>query len=59
MAIESVGIIGGGVMGSGIAQSLAVGGVKVTIRDVNDAKNRIVATVDASGNRSAVTKDVS
>lgn len=30
----------------------------VTIRDVNDAKNRIVATVDASGNRSAVTKDV-
>ncbi len=36
MAIESVGIIGGGVMGSGIAQSLAVGGVKVTIRDVND-----------------------
>jgi hypothetical protein len=30
----------------------------VTIRDVNDTKNRIVATVDASGNRTAVTKDV-
>jgi 3-hydroxyacyl-CoA dehydrogenase len=36
MSIESVGIIGGGVMGSGIAQALAVGGVKVTIRDVKD-----------------------
>lgn len=30
----------------------------VTIRDVNDSKNRLVATVDADGNRSAVTKDV-
>lgn len=29
----------------------------VTIRDTNDSKNRIVATVDASGNRSAVTLD--
>jgi len=27
----------------------------VTIRDTDDSKNRIVATVDASGNRSAVT----
>lgn len=43
MTIESVGVLGGGVMGSGIAQSLAVGGVRVTIRDVNDemlAKSR-------------------
>jgi len=30
-----------------------------TIRDVGDAKNRIVATVDADGNRSDVTLDVS
>jgi 3-hydroxyacyl-CoA dehydrogenase len=36
MTIESVGTIGGGVMGSGIAQALAVGGVKVIVRDVND-----------------------
>jgi 3-hydroxyacyl-CoA dehydrogenase len=36
MGIETVGIIGGGVMGSGIAQALAVGGCKVTIRDLND-----------------------
>jgi 3-hydroxyacyl-CoA dehydrogenase len=37
MAIETVGVVGGGVMGSGIAQALAVGGVRVTVRDVNDA----------------------
>lgn len=36
MTIESVGVVGGGVMGSGIAQALAVGGVRVTVRDVND-----------------------
>lgn len=30
---------------------------EVSIRDVGDSKNRIVATVDASGNRSAVTLD--
>lgn len=29
----------------------------ITIRDVNDSKNRIAATVDASGNRTAVTLD--
>lgn len=33
-------------------------GTTVTIRDINDTKNRIVATVDADGNRTAVTKDV-
>ena len=32
-------------------------GTTVTIRDVNDTRDRIVATVDASGNRSAVTLD--
>jgi 3-hydroxyacyl-CoA dehydrogenase len=36
MGIESAGIIGGGVMGSGIGQALAVGGVKVTLRDISD-----------------------
>jgi hypothetical protein len=29
----------------------------VTIRDVNDSKDRLVATVDSDGNRTAVTKD--
>ena len=43
MSIETIGIIGGGVMGSGIGQALAVGGAQVTIRDINDemiAKSR-------------------
>jgi len=31
----------------------------VTIRDVTDSKNRIIATVDSDGNRTDVTKDVS
>ncbi len=34
--INSIGVIGGGVMGSGIAQALAVGGARVTVRDVNE-----------------------
>lgn len=37
MSIQTIGVLGGGVMGSGIAQALAVGGAKVTVRDVNDA----------------------
>ncbi len=43
MSIETIGVVGGGVMGSGIGQALAVGGAQVTIRDVNDemiAKSR-------------------
>ncbi|HEY8767259.1 MAG TPA: 3-hydroxyacyl-CoA dehydrogenase family protein [Dehalococcoidia bacterium] len=43
MTIKTIGVVGGGVMGSGIAQALAVGGAQVTIRDVNDemiAKSR-------------------
>jgi hypothetical protein len=34
-------------------------GTTITIRDINDTVDRIVATVDANGNRTAVTKDVS
>jgi 3-hydroxybutyryl-CoA dehydrogenase len=34
--IKRIGVIGGGVMGSGIAQSLAVGGCQVTVRDLNE-----------------------
>ena len=36
MSIETIGVVGGGVMGSGIAQALAVGGANVTVRDIND-----------------------
>ena len=34
--IKTVGVIGGGIMGSGIAQALAVGGCIVTVRDLNE-----------------------
>jgi len=34
--IKTVGVIGGGVMGSGIAQALAGGGCIVTVRDLNE-----------------------
>ncbi len=45
---------------SGIAGKISgAGTANVLIRDVNDSKNRISAVVDASGNRSTVTKDVS
>lgn len=33
------------------------GTTSIAFRDVNDTKNRLVATVDTVGNRSAVTKD--
>ena len=36
MIIQTIGIVGGGVMGSGIAQSMAGGGARVTLRDVSD-----------------------
>ena len=34
--IKSAGVLGGGVMGAGIGQALALGGLKVAIRDLND-----------------------
>jgi hypothetical protein len=33
-------------------------GTTVTIRDINDSKNRITATVDSDGNRTAITYDL-
>lgn len=42
-----------------LAGKLSISGNTVTIRDVNDTVNRIVATTDADGQRTAVTKDVS
>src|SRR5881296_817623 len=34
--IKTIGVIGGGVMGAGIAQSLAVGGCRVAVLDLNE-----------------------
>ena len=49
MHIETVGIIGAGTMGSGIAQACAVSGVKVVMVDISDAAvAKGLATVAAS-----------
>lgn len=49
MAIESIGVIGAGTMGNGIAQVAAVAGVKVTLVDVTDeALERGVAKLTSS-----------
>jgi hypothetical protein len=36
-----------------------MGTTTATFRDLADSKDRIVATVDASGNRTAITRDAS
>jgi 3-hydroxybutyryl-CoA dehydrogenase len=37
MRIEKIGVLGAGVMGAGIAQAAAQGGMRVTLRDLEDA----------------------
>jgi len=37
MALERVGVLGGGLMGSGIAESVARAGIPVTVRDIDEA----------------------
>lgn len=49
MTIETVGIIGSGLMGTGIAQTCAVAGLKVIVRDINeDALARSTKSITAS-----------
>lgn len=53
MEIGTVGIIGAGQMGSGIAQVCAMAGLKVIMRDIQDsALERGIAAISASLNRS-------
>ena len=59
MTIETVGVLGGGVMGSGIAQALAAGGARVTVRDINDemlAKSRATIVEGRYGLNRAVER---
>jgi 3-hydroxybutyryl-CoA dehydrogenase len=52
MDIQSIGVVGAGTMGNGIAQAFAVAGFPVTMTDIADAAlQRGVATVDASLDR--------
>ena len=53
MAIQTVGIIGAGTMGNGIAQACAASGIDAVMQDVSDAAlERGVKTVSASLDRS-------
>ena len=48
------------IMSAALAGKLSgAGGTNIAIRDINDTTDRITATVDANGNRSAVTLDES
>ena len=53
MAIEKVAVLGGGLMGSGIAESVARAGIEVTVRDVDgtavDAARDRIERVAAAG----------
>ena len=35
--LKSIGVLGGGIMGGGIAQTLCVAGYDTVVRDINDA----------------------
>jgi len=47
------------ILSSTVAKLSGAETTTITIRDIGDTKNRIVATVDASGNRSVIETDVS
>jgi 3-hydroxybutyryl-CoA dehydrogenase len=52
MAIQTVGIIGAGTMGNGIAQACAVAGIDAVMQDINEAANeRGLKTVSGSLDR--------
>ena len=62
MRIESVGIAGGGFMGSGIAEAVAVAGVPVTVRDVDlaavdSARDRIQQSLSRAVSRGKLSDD--
>jgi 3-hydroxybutyryl-CoA dehydrogenase len=59
MSIEKVAVLGGGLMGSGIAESTAVAGLSVIVRDVDDAaiggaRRRIEKSLGAAVERGKV-----
>jgi 3-hydroxybutyryl-CoA dehydrogenase len=56
MSIEKVAVLGGGLMGSGIAESVALAGVPVVVRDIDDtavegAERRIGASLHRAASR--------
>ena len=62
MALERVGVLGGGLMGSGIAESVARAGIPVTVRDIDEAaidsaRVRIETSVGHAVSRGKVEQD--
>lgn len=62
MKIEAVAVLGGGLMGSGIAESVAVAGLPVTVREIDEgalavARSRIVTSLDHAVERGKVDPD--
>lgn len=60
--IERVAVVGGGLMGSGIAESIAVAGLSVTLRDVDEtavdgARARLEKSLDAAVRRGKLTPE--
>ena len=62
MAIEKVGVVGCGLMGSGIAEISAKAGLAVTVREMNDAaaeagKGRIQKSMDRAVSKEKMTAE--
>ena len=62
MSIEKVAVLGGGLMGSGIAESVAVAGLSVIVRDVDDtaiggARRRIEKSLGQAVERGKVDEE--
>ena len=61
MRIEKVAVLGGGLMGSGIAESVARAGLEVTVRDVDavaidGASKRVEASLARAARRRQVRR---
>ncbi|HEY2053371.1 MAG TPA: 3-hydroxybutyryl-CoA dehydrogenase [Solirubrobacterales bacterium] len=62
MSIEKVAVLGGGLMGSGIAESVALAGLPVIVRDIDDtaveaAERRIGASLHRAASRGKLEAD--
>jgi 3-hydroxybutyryl-CoA dehydrogenase len=62
MQIEQAAVVGGGLMGSGIAETIAMASIPVTLRDVDEAaiggaRTRVEASLDAGVRRGKLTAE--
>src|SRR5215211_6188732 len=62
MSIKHCGVLGGGLMGSGIAESIAVNGLTVVVREIDDAmaakaRERVEASLERPVSRERMTPE--